>query len=95
MKKTEAWLKVGLKSGKVYEGWPEFFEMGEKPSELYLSPACEWSLQHGKELLKPLPGPGIVIFEREIETITFIDREESRCFAHWFGGKKSGSGPRN
>lgn len=148
MKKTEAWVKVHLKSGKVYEGWPEFFGIGYDPSELYLSPACEWKLQQNKasfklteqsfkmlrsenipenilERLKPLenkeiigeeefldtikkqieevqtvryktlilkhaqqpspvPGAGIIIFEREIETLTFIDREKSKCLKYYW-----------
>lgn len=84
MKKTEAWVKVRLRSGKQYEGWPEYFGIGDKASELYLSPACEWVSQSSQEVLKPVPGPGIIIFEREIETLTFIDREESKCLAYWF-----------
>jgi hypothetical protein len=85
-KKTEAWVKARLKSGKEYEGWPEYFGIGDETSELYLSPACEWDSKWGKRALEPVPGPGIIIFEREIETLTFVDREESSCYAHWFGG---------
>jgi hypothetical protein len=90
MKKTEAWLKVKLKSGRQYEGWPEFHEIGSKPTELYLSPACEWCEHRGKKILKPISGPGIIIYEREIETITFIDREKSECFEYWLGGESIG-----
>jgi hypothetical protein len=83
IKRTEAWVKVRLKSGREYEGWPEFFETGREASELYLSPACQLSANFDEELHSPVPGPGILIFEREIESITFIDRETSKCFEYW------------
>ena len=89
LKKTEAWVKVRLKSGKQYEGWPEYFSIGEQSAELYLSPACEWVSKWGQDVLKPTLGAGIIIFEREIETLTFIDREESKCYAHWLGPKQN------
>jgi len=84
LKVTEAWVQVRLKSGKLYEGWPEFFELGYEPSELYLSPACEWKKNNNIESMAPISGPGIIIYEREIESITFIDREKSKCIAHYF-----------
>lgn len=90
-KKTEAWVKARLKSGKEYEGWPEYFEIGENASELYLSPACEWVSKWGKDVLEPVSGPGIIIFEREIETLAFVDREESGCYARWFPRNKQAS----
>lgn len=92
-KRTEAWVKIRLKSGKEYEGWPEYFGISNESSEIYLSPACEWVSKWGKETLESVPGPGIIIFEREIETLTFVDREESGCYAHWFHESKRIPGP--
>jgi|GEM_PF-3100714 len=83
LKKTEAWVEVILKNGKKFEGWPEFYEGSKKPSELYLSPACRKIKEKCKEVVKPIEGPGIIIFEREIETITFIDREVGLCSQYW------------
>jgi hypothetical protein len=87
-KKTEAWLRIKLKSGKIIEGWPEFYEISDEPSELYLSPACNLEKKDGKEIISPVPGPGVLIFEREIEIITFIDREKCKCFDYWLGVPK-------
>lgn len=86
-KTTEAWVRVYMKGGKQYEGWPEYFGIGDQATELYLSPACELRSRFGKETLKPIKGPGILIFEREIEALMFIDREESDCYAYWFNEK--------
>jgi hypothetical protein len=39
--------------------------------------------------LKVKSGVGIIIFKREIETLTFIGREENKCYAHYFGPKQN------
>jgi hypothetical protein len=80
MKRTEAYARVGLKDGPVYEGWPEFYEHGNSPSELYLSPACRVS-EVGEVSI--LPGPGVIIVEAEIKSIELLDRESSTCFAKY------------
>jgi len=83
-KQSEAWIVVRMKGGKQYEGWPEFYETGSKPSEIYLSPACE-VIGHGNRVgyIRPLEGPGIILYEAEIQSIELIDRSASKCFAYW------------
>lgn len=88
-KVTEAWLRIRLKKGGSYEGWPEFYGLGSTESELYLSPACQaQSVQNQADKISKHPGPGVLIYEREIEVIEFIDRTESLCFRQWFPDKK-------
>jgi hypothetical protein len=82
-KQTDAWANVVLRSGKKYEGWPEFFEGSSQSSELYLSPACQLIKKRCNTIAKPIQGPGIIIFEREIESITFVDRDKSQCANFW------------
>ncbi|MDB5901603.1 MAG: hypothetical protein JWM26_481 [Betaproteobacteria bacterium] len=85
MKQTEAWALVLLKDGKKYEGWPEFYEINRTPSEIYLSPACEIVDQPetAQTVLRPIPGPGVIVYESEIQSIELLDRPSSRCSTHW------------
>ena len=88
-KVTEAWLRVRLKKGGAYEGWPEFYGLGPTESELYLSPACQVQTTPNQgEKISKHTGPGVLIYEREIEVIELIDRTESACFRQWFPDKK-------
>lgn len=80
MKRTEAYARVELKEGPIYEGWPEFYEHGNSPSELYLSPACRVSTTGEVSIL---PGPGVIIVEAEIKSIELLDRESSACFGKY------------
>jgi len=88
-KVTEAWVRVRLKQGGgTYDGWPEFYSSGSDPSELYLSPACQ--VQNAGETTEKVTkhkGPGILIYEREILSIEFLDRPESACFLQWLPPK--------
>ena len=61
MKQTEAFARIKIKDGPIYEGWPEFYEHANSPSELYLSPACRVSAT-GEAT--PVPGPGVILIER-------------------------------
>lgn len=90
-KQTEAWALIQMKNGKSFEGWPEFYETGSKPSEIYLSPACEVITEPGKpgDLLRPIKGPGIILYESEIQSIELMDRAASVCFAHWLPASKT------
>ncbi len=99
-KQTEAWARVEMKGGKRYEGWPEFYEIGSKSSEIYLSPACEVASSNPKssgETLRPIAGPGVILYESEIQSVEFLDRSASPCFAHWFPRPKKNTsvGPHN
>jgi len=82
-KTSEAWARIELKTGKIYDGWPEFYETGSNPSEVYLSPACE--LMEGMTA-RPLQGPGIIIREDSIVSIALLDRESNDCALHWLRG---------
>ena len=84
MRGGEAWLKVSLASGKVFEGYPEFFPSGNETSEILLSPACKKAenTSASSEIID-IRGPGVLIYEKEIKFIEFIDREESACYNLW------------
>jgi hypothetical protein len=81
MKRTEAFIRVRLKDGLEYEGWPEFYETGNAPTELYLSPACR--VDSGGAVTV-LPGPGVVVVEAEIRAVEFLDREASQCWMLYY-----------
>lgn len=83
MKTTEAWVKVRLKSGKVFHGYPEFFSLRGENSEIFLSPACREITGHGCTKVVEIEGPGILISEKEIEFIEFLDRPKSECHNLW------------
>jgi len=89
IKTTEAWVKVRLKSGKVFHGYPEFFSLRGKTSEIFLSPACRETTGHGCTKVVEIEGPGILIFEKDIEFIEFLDRPKSKCHNLWKEKKKS------
>ena len=80
-------VRIHLKSKRIYEGWPEYYELGKIPSEIYLSPACELISESGKEIQKPICGAGVIIYEREIESISFIDSVKSNCRDIWYEKK--------
>jgi hypothetical protein len=83
MKTTEAWVEVHLTSGEVFEGYPEFFSMGNEATEIFLSPACKRIKKNGCHKVVAVSGPGILIFERDIKFIEFIDRQKSECHNLW------------
>jgi hypothetical protein len=89
VKVTEAWVRVKLKQGGgTYDGWPEFYSSGSDPSELYLSPACQvQNPGESTEKVAKHKGPGVLIYEREILSVEFLDRPESACFLQWFPSK--------
>ena len=84
-KKKEAFIRVKMKSGKQYEGWPKFIPSGNNTSEIFLALACELASKNGKQQTKPLPGAGVLLYEREIESIIFVDTERSDCYDCWYG----------
>jgi hypothetical protein len=87
-KVTEAWLIVRVKQGGAYAGWPEFYGVGKDASEIYLSPACEVEITANREeRTTKHKGPGVLIYEREITAVEFMDRSESACFLLWFPSK--------
>ena len=72
MKTTEAWVKIRLNSGKVFHGYPEFFSLKGKTSEIFLSPACREITRNGCTKIVDIEGPGILISEKDIEFIEFF-----------------------
>jgi len=84
-KVTDAFVLVSLKAGNQrYEGWPEFYGLGKDASEIYLSPACERVSEGGVDKVLKVPGPGVVIYEGQISSITFINRACSPCYLKWY-----------
>jgi hypothetical protein len=90
-KVTEAWIRIKVKQpgGRlVYEGWPEFYGSGSEQSEVYLSPACQVDLHSPPpDVVTKIKGPGVLIYERDIESVEFMDRAESPCYELWFPPK--------
>jgi hypothetical protein len=80
-KATEAWARISLDNGVVYEGWPEFYGIAQEETEIYLSPAC---IIKGERAV-PIQGPGVIIREAKIEAVILLDRETSPCFQEWLG----------
>jgi hypothetical protein len=83
-KATEAFVRIFLKEGRIYDGWPEFYGTERKPSEVYLSPACraEKRVDGSYDVVK-IAGPGVLMVEAEIQVVEFLDRKSSQCFDLW------------
>jgi hypothetical protein len=90
MKVGEAWVKIVLKDGKVFHGYPEFFSLSGNAAEIFLSPACKEITESRRAKVAEVEGPGVLIFEKEIEFIEFLDRPKSECHNIW-GAKKKAS----
>jgi hypothetical protein len=90
-KVTDAWIRIKVKQSGgplVYEGWPEFYGVGSEQSEIYLSPACQVDLHSPPpDVVTKIKGPGVLVYEKEIESLEFIDHDESSCFKLWFPPK--------
>lgn len=73
--KRQDWLKIKLDSGIIYEGWPLDYDISGESTELYLSPVCVYENGTPNSNIQ-----GVIIFEKKIESILFLKREESECF---------------
>lgn len=82
LRKGEAWIQVHLTGGEIFEGYPEFFSLDNKNAELFLSPACQ-KKKNGRREANPVEGPGVLLYEKEIKYITFLDRKSSDCYVYW------------
>jgi len=78
----EAWMRVHLQEGAIYEGWPEFYD--NKPTEIYLSPACKIEETATGATAMKVPGPGVIIPEARMDFAVLLDRSSSPCFLQWF-----------
>jgi len=89
MKTTQAWVEVHLTGGESFEGWPEFFSSpesfstGDENAEIFLSPACKRVKKDGRVKVVIMPGPGVLVFEKDIKFVEFIDRQKSECHNLW------------
>lgn len=82
LKVGEAWLRVYLEGGAVYEGWPEFYD--SKPTEIYLSPACRILEDGATSRATRIAGPGAFIPEKRLVSAILLDRISSPCYAAWY-----------
>jgi Family of unknown function (DUF6338) len=83
-KATEAFIRIFLREGRIYDGWPEFYGTERRPSEVYLSPACRaQKSSDGSFEVTMIPGPGVLVAEAEIQVVEFLDRKASECFDLW------------
>ena len=83
IKATEAWIEVHLTNGDVFAGWPEFFSIGSGAAEIFLSPACQRVRNESAVKVVSVPGPGVLIFEKDIRFILFVDKQKSECQNIW------------
>jgi hypothetical protein len=83
-KVTEAFIRVELKDGTIFEGWPEFYSATLEHAQVYLSPACIDVKNGNAYKSEKTSGPGILLFSDEIRYILFIDRAASPCYLEWY-----------
>lgn len=82
--RSRGYVRLVLKEKLVYDGWPLYFAHGEKPTEIYLSPACRVDEKGG---VTPLPGGGVIVLEAELRAVEILDMSRSECFkAHVIEG---------
>jgi hypothetical protein len=91
-KVTEAFVRIGLKDGRVYEGWPEFYSLSAENGQIYLSPACVYVDHFYGTSKKKISGPGVVLTLAEVSYVEFVDRKASSCFLMWYPSQPK-SGP--
>jgi hypothetical protein len=89
MKVGEAWIRVVLKDGKIFHGYPEFFSLSGNNAEIFLSPACKEITESGGGKVCEVEGPGVLLFEKEIDFIEFLDRPKSECHNIWKDKKEA------
>lgn len=68
----DAQIEVHLKTKEIFLGWPRAYGQRGGESEIYLSPACRHESNGSPGFL---PGPGVVIKEREVAFVVLVDRE--------------------
>jgi hypothetical protein len=85
----EAWIRIHMQEGPIYEGWPEFYD--SKPTELYLSPACRIDEGGGGAKATKVAGPGVIIPESRIQFAVLLERRSSPCFLEFFPPKQPGN----
>lgn len=79
---NQAYARIVLSNGSVYEGWPLYFDARRSDAQIYLSPACRMSSVDGEVM--PIAGPGALIYERDIREIIFLDIRRSACSSFWY-----------
>jgi hypothetical protein len=84
-KVTDAWARIRLTSGQVYEGWPEFYSANS--ADVYLSPACTLAGSGEGLTAVPIAGPGVVLFGEKIISVELIDRTAAPCLKFWLPKK--------
>jgi hypothetical protein len=85
LKVTDAWARIRLSSGQVYEGWPEFYSATS--ADIYLSPACTLAGNGEGLTAAPIAGPGVILLGERIISVELIDRTAAPCFKFWLSKK--------
>lgn len=79
----QAWVRVKLKDGETYEGFPKLYSEEPKDFELYLTPGCGLTSAGGEDNADMLPGPGILLLMDRIDWVELIDPPASSCYRAW------------
>ena len=92
-KNHENWIRIIGKNGDTYEGFPVTFQISGEGSQYYLSPACRLDKvpnSRGQDAsVMPIPGPGVLVFGKDIYSIEFIDTQDSDCHYMFYQTRKT------
>lgn len=79
LRQAKVYVRIGIKDGPTYEGWPYFLPHGNAKTELFLSPACKQEEKETRFVL--IQGPGVLVPLDEYQSVELVDRAGSSCFA--------------
>lgn len=83
VKVTDAWARVRLVTGEMFEGWPEFYSDTGADTDVYLSPACVMHETNEDSNATAVEGPGVVLFAKQMAYFELIDKNVSACLKIW------------
>lgn len=81
---TTAFARLTLENGAIFEGWPLYFDARRDDAQIYMSPACRLVEKSSETSVLPVMGPGVVVYERDIIHIEFVDTFTTVCSSYWY-----------
>ena len=91
---NQAFARITLSDGSIFEGWPLYFDSRRRSEQIYLTPACELTRVDDSLDVRPIGGPGMVVYERDIRSLIFFDLRTTRCSKYWYTPPEERSGIR-
>jgi len=80
---NQAYARVTLNDGSVFEGWPLYFDSRRSNAQIYMSPACVLQKEENGFDVWPIGGPGVTFYERDIRRVVFLDLRRTKCSSYW------------